>query len=185
VPLYFIQMAGVPGSGKSTIARGLYRKLGAIVIDHDITKSALLAAGIPEKDAGRASYSVLDALSDSILSQGHSLIFDSPCLYDDLLRRGMATASRFSAAYRYIECQPPDMETLSQRLASREARPSQIQHLDQSFSHAGAPPVLARDLVAEWASSMKRPSSDYLILDTGESVDSCIRRAIAYVIRDS
>jgi predicted kinase len=185
VPLYFIQMSGVPGSGKSTIARALSSELGGVVIDHDITKSALLAAGVAEGDAGRASYAVLDALSDSILSQGHSLIFDSPCLYDDLLRRGMATASRYSAAYRYIECQLPDMETLNQRLVARQSRPSQIQHLDQSFSHAGGAPMLARDLISRWAGAMKRPEDGYLVLDTGQSKASCMRRAKAYVVGGS
>jgi predicted kinase len=178
-------MSGVPGSGKSTIARGLADELGAIVIDHDITKSALLAARIAEDEAGRASYAVLAAIAESILSQGSSVIFDSPCLYDDLLRNGMDAASKYSAVYRYIECQAPDMETLNQRLLARQSRPSQIQHLDESFSHAGAAPVLARDLIAGWAGAMKRPSGDYLVLDTGQSVASCVRQAVAYVARDS
>ena len=30
------------------------------------------------------------------LAQGRSVIFDSPCLYDELLRTGMETASRYS-----------------------------------------------------------------------------------------
>ena len=138
--LYFVQMFGVPGSGKSTIARALSEELGAVIVDHDVTKSALLAARIAEADAGRASYEVLRALSDGILSQGRSVIFDSPCLYDELLETGMETARKHSATYRYIECQQPDLDALNQRLLARESKPSQIQHLDQSFRHAGPHP---------------------------------------------
>lgn len=61
-------MSGAPGSGKITVARPVAKAIGAVVIDHDMTKSALLAAEIPAGDAGRASYMVLDALARHLLS---------------------------------------------------------------------------------------------------------------------
>lgn len=71
---FFIQMSGVPGAGKSTIASAVARQTGAVVIDHDVTKSALLVAAVPADLAGRASYDVLDALARHLLQQGHSVI---------------------------------------------------------------------------------------------------------------
>ncbi len=56
---YVIQMSGVPGSGKSTIVRGVATHLNAIILDHDDTKSAILATGIENDLASKASYSVL------------------------------------------------------------------------------------------------------------------------------
>ena len=38
---YFIQMSGVPGSGKSTVAQGIAKRLNAIILDHDDTESAV------------------------------------------------------------------------------------------------------------------------------------------------
>ena len=35
-------MSGLPGSGKSTLARQITKRTKAVLIDHDITKSALL-----------------------------------------------------------------------------------------------------------------------------------------------
>jgi len=40
--MVFVQMSGLPGSGKSTLSREIAKRTGSIVIDHDIIKSALL-----------------------------------------------------------------------------------------------------------------------------------------------
>jgi predicted kinase len=40
--VFFVQMSGFPGSGKSTLARNISKLTGAVIIDHDIVKSALL-----------------------------------------------------------------------------------------------------------------------------------------------
>jgi predicted kinase len=85
---FFVQMSGAPGAGKTTIASAIAQQTGAVVIDHDVTKSALLAAAVPVPIAGHASYTVLDALARHLLQQGHSVIFDSPCFYQELLERG-------------------------------------------------------------------------------------------------
>jgi hypothetical protein len=40
--LFFLQMSGYPETVKSTLARQITKHTGAIVINHDIIKSALL-----------------------------------------------------------------------------------------------------------------------------------------------
>ena len=40
--MFFLQMSGFTGSGKSTLARQISKITGAVIIDHDIVKSALL-----------------------------------------------------------------------------------------------------------------------------------------------
>ncbi len=52
---YYIQMSGTPGSGKTTLATALSKELNAVIIDHDITKTALLISDIPTDIAGKAS----------------------------------------------------------------------------------------------------------------------------------
>jgi predicted kinase len=74
-----VQISGVPGAGKTTISRALAPHVGAVVLDHDVSKSALLGADVPVALAGRASYEVLLALAAQLLRQGFSVIFDSPC----------------------------------------------------------------------------------------------------------
>ena len=63
----FVQMSGVPGSGKTTITGVIAGRIGAVVIDHDVTKSALLDAGVPVAIAGRASYEVLGAIAQHFI----------------------------------------------------------------------------------------------------------------------
>lgn len=181
---YLIQMAGVPGAGKSTIARALGSALGAVVLDHDITKSALLDAGVADDLAGAASYAVLKALAVRTLNT-HSVVIDSPCLYRELVEFGVATAAASGAPYRFIECQQPDLEVLDQRLRQRERLPSQMPNLAASFSHAGAPPQPARALIARWVAQAQRPAGPILALDTTQPIAACIDQAIAYVLSDA
>jgi predicted kinase len=114
--LLFIQMSGVPGAGKTTVAPAIAKRISAVVIDHDVTKSALLEASVPVAIAGAASYHVLNALARHLLTQGYSVIFDSPCLYIELLERGQRVAREVGAHYRYIECVVADLDELDRRL---------------------------------------------------------------------
>ncbi len=40
--MFFLQLSGFTGSGKSTLSREIARRLDAIIVDHDVTKTALL-----------------------------------------------------------------------------------------------------------------------------------------------
>ena len=77
----FIQMSGFPGSGKSTLARRIAEQTGAVIVDHDISKTAVIEASegmdIETKTLGRISYTVDWAFIDYYLSQGYDVIFDS------------------------------------------------------------------------------------------------------------
>lgn len=178
---FLIQMSGVPGSGKSTVARKMGLVLSAVILDHDDMKTAILDSGVSETLAGAASYSVIKALSSRLLEEGNSVIIDSPCLYTELVDHGISAAKIHGAEYRYIECQLGDLSELDRRLRSRTTRPSQIQSLDQEFSHAGKKPRLALELIKEWASGMKRPPNNYLQLDTSNSLEECTSTALEFI----
>lgn len=97
MPQFLLQMAGWMGTGKSTIAVQVGAETGAVVIDHDTTKTAILAAGVPHPPAGAASYEVVFALTRELLAQGHSVIIDSPSVYASIPERGMAAAAATGA----------------------------------------------------------------------------------------
>ncbi len=177
-------MSGVPGSGKSSIAKELASQLKAVVLDHDVTKSAILESGVSESKAGAASYEVIKALSKRLLGQGASVIVDSPCLYEELLTHGIRAAAEYNAKYRYVECNFSDLEELDRRLRSRSSMPSQIQHLEQKFAHAGTPPRVARDLIIEWSEKVQRPDWNAIVLDTSHEMAECVADALAFICSD-
>lgn len=179
--LMFVQMSGVPGSGKTTIAHAVAQANDAVVIDHDVTKSALLAAEIPAATAGRASYAVLDALARHLLQQGRSVVFDSPCFYEELLARGQRLAQEANAAYRYIECVLHDLDELDRRLRTRQRWPSQIAGVYAPPTPGSGKSQSGQDYFRSLIANMKRPAGNYLTLDTARPLAVCQAEALAYV----
>lgn len=179
--LQFIQMSGVPGAGKTTIAKAIGVHTGAIIIDHDVTKSALLDADVPVDLAGRASYQVLDALARHLLTQGKSVVFDSPCFYENLLTRGQKLAAEFGAQYRYVECVNHDLDEIDRRLRTRPRRRSQLAGVRVSPTPGSGKAEINDDVFRYQIANMKRPQSGYLTLDTSRPVEVCIKEALAYV----
>src|SRR5712691_8470492 len=54
--LTLVLMAGLPGTGKSTLARALGHGLGWHVIDKDRHKAVLMKQGLEDERAGKVSY---------------------------------------------------------------------------------------------------------------------------------
>lgn len=131
--MFFLQMAGFPGSGKSTLSREIAKHTNAVIIDHDIVKSALLqsleAYHVQTDAAGHISYSIEWSLIDFHLSQGHSVILDSPCFYEEMLQKRKDLCEKYGAQYKYIECYLNDRKEINRRLKNRERMISQIEEI--------------------------------------------------------
>ena len=172
--MFFLQMSGFPGSGKSTLAKRIAKMTGAIIVDHDIFKSALLNSlgptNIDSQIAGQLSYTIEWALIDSYLSQGHKVILDSPCLYSEMIDRGTKLTEKHRIQYKYVECTLNDFIAINNRLKNRERMISQIDHIasEESFLH--------------WVDSSKKPAkSTYLTIDTSQPIDSYIDQVFLYL----
>lgn len=172
--MFFIQMSGFPGSGKSTLARQIAKETGAIVVDHDVVKSALLqsieAEPIDGKLSGEISYNIDWSLIDFHLSQGHAVIFDSPCLYEEMVEKGTFLAKKYNVKYKYIECFLDDSRVINFRLKNRERMPSQIKeiHSEEAFQFT--------------VNNSKKPKGyNCLVVDTREPLESYLQYVMKYI----
>ncbi len=127
---FLMQMSGVPGSGKSTIAHAIHGRTDAIVLDLDVCKSAALESAVDMDTSGRVAYETLWELARLLLAQSFSVILDSPCRFQWILDAGLRIAQDTGVRYRYIECITEDIAEIRRRLQSRTPSRSQLQDID-------------------------------------------------------
>ena len=161
-----VQMHGEPGSGKSTVARALARRIGAVVLDKDVIKAALLRAGIEEARAAPAAYDVYFAQADDLLRLGHSIILDNPVFWPRVEERWLELSDRAGSPPVLVECVCADKTELQRRLVTRAALESQPRSLLDLARHPGAAPTLFQPR---------------LVLDTTRRLADLIDEALAYI----
>lgn len=71
-----IVFSGLPGSGKTTIAKALAGQSGAVYLRIDTIEQAIRDAGVLEQGVGSSGYQVANALALSNLLLGHTVIVD-------------------------------------------------------------------------------------------------------------
>ncbi len=96
-------MSGLPASGKTTIARGLAREIGAVHLRIDVIEHAVARAGFGSHPLGPVGYVVGYALAEDCLRQGLDVVADSvnPLAITREAWRGVARAG--SGEYIEVE----------------------------------------------------------------------------------
>ncbi len=161
-----MQMHGGPGSGKSTVASALASRTGAVVLDKDVIKSALLDGGASWERASSGAYEVYFALAESLVAQGHALVLDNPVFWPRVEQRWLELAARAGSPALLIECVCPDDGELLRRVETRDALPSQPRARLDLASHPGASPAAFQPR---------------LVLDTTRRLNPLIEDAIRYI----
>ena len=133
-----ILMRGYPGCGKSSLANALSNKYQVPVVDKDDGKDALqkLANVVDDAMINQISYDIMLNVTRKQLSNGLSVIVDSPlsrkCLYHQLKH----IATTFGATVVVVECSSSDHSIWNNRLVHRRAntqgsfhKPSDLQQV--------------------------------------------------------
>ena len=166
-----VAMAGLPGTGKSTLATRLAAELGGVVLSKDVVRAALFPP--PVLDYSREQD---DAAMTAVFAAARLLRSASPVVLD---------GRTFTRAYqvRDLLALGPDARVIECVCADDVAK----ERLDRDLA-AGIHPAKNRTfaLYLERKASAEPLTIPHLTLDTGTTLlDECVARALAYIRRPS
>jgi len=166
---------GLVGTGKSTLARALARKLGLVLIVSDVTRKQLagipltehrfeeFGTGIYSPEFTRKTYDEMFARAKDILGTGDSVILDASFGKAERRLKAKELAETIGADFLIIECTLNE-ETLRRRLASRQER--------RSISDARQALVEPQKDVFEPVAEV--PDHQHVMVDTSLPVDRLV-----------
>jgi predicted kinase len=166
-------MAGLPATGKSTIAQALASELPGIVLDKDRTRAALFPASAIEYSVGQDDFcmGILQQVAEYILRRDrsrHVLIDGRPFVRRYQLEPWRALAAELEVPIQVIECVCTDA-TARRRLACDAA--------------SGHHPAANRDygMYLGLKASLETMAAPKLVLNTEQSLAQCVGSALAYL----
>jgi len=173
LPLTLVMLAGMPGTGKSTLARAIATSLDWVVLDKDVVHTTLLQASA---EAGAMAYKVVLKLAeDLVVLQRRSLVLDTAGRQPIILNEVNRIVKNSQARLKVIRC-VLDPHLRARRLSSREALESQwtadLTAPDQESA------LTAPDQESAWYAHLPE---DTLLLDTAPPLDQMLEQALTFV----
>jgi predicted kinase len=165
---HLIVLSGLPGSGKSTIAELLAKRLRLPIFSVDPIESAIVKAGIARSfETGLAAYLVAATLADEQLKLGNSVIIDAVNAEEEGkdVWRGLAKKHGVELIVLLVALE---------RSLHRQRLESRVRNL-HGFSEVTWDKVEAR---RKAFTAWKEP---FLELDTSRDVEMNAERAVQYI----
>lgn len=116
-----IVFGGLPGTGKTTIARALCAQLGAVYLRIDTIEQAFRSATPGGFEVGRSGYAVAMAVAGDNLSLGHTVVADSVNPLRETRAAWLAVAAHRGAAAVEVELVRSDLDDHRRHLSARES----------------------------------------------------------------
>ncbi|MGJ3263404.1 MAG: AAA family ATPase [Salinarimonas sp.] len=120
-PPLLVAFAGLPGAGKTTIARALALRLGAVFLRIDTIEAGLAQSVLRIDPAEDAGYVVARALAEENLRQGLTVVVDGVNPIDPTRRAFAEVAHRAGVAILDVEIVCSDEEEHRRRVERRLA----------------------------------------------------------------
>lgn len=168
-----IVMAGLPGTGKSTIGQVVASRLGIPVVPVDPIETAILQAGIAsEQPTGLAAYLVAETLAERVLEAGTGVLVDAVNAVAPAREQWLRLATRLGEPIRFIEvvCSDPDLHR--SRIESwRRSMP----HIQLTWNAVEQ----SLDDYSEWTGDSAAVAR--ITLDSVEPLGTNVERAVAFL----
>jgi predicted kinase len=169
-----IAMAGLPGTGKSTLASRLATELGGVVLSKDVVRSAMFPPAVLDYSSAQDDLAMM-----AVFAAAAHLLKTNPnrvVILDGRTFRRAVQVADLLALGREIGQEPIVIECVCSEATARE-------RLDRDAA-AGTHPAGNRtgDLHAAVKATAEPLTVPRLVLDTGElSLDEALTRARAYL----
>ncbi len=166
-----VMLCGLPGTGKSTLARGLADRLPAVIVESDRVRQILFASPTYTAEESRRVHKVCHILIGWYLRHYYHVVYDATNLYEYHRRLAYRLAARSGARLAVAEITASD-EVVRGRLAPRGRR--------------GAPPCTPDDYSdADWQVYERMRcraepiQHEHITVDTS---DGDVERGVSYVL---
>lgn len=169
--MLLVALKGMPGSGKSTLGRGISQRLGWPIIDKDDVKD--LIDGRCD-DSPTLAYSVMFNIARRQLQQGLNVICDSPLTYAGLYAQARQVASEAGAKLVVLQCMCSDEREWQRRVDARGELGLPSHHMsswDKLQAYRGMVEGKADYPVAD----------ERLVLDTCRAVEELVEEAVGWL----
>ena len=152
-----IIFGGLPGSGKTTVARALAKRLGALYVRVDTIEQAIrVSGGDPARDVGPAGYVVAYGVAEDNLTLGRVVIADSVNPLDITRDAWLAVAARSGVIAVEVEVICSDKIEHRRRAETRKTdveglvKPTWQETVEREYDDWGRRPIIvdtaARDV---------------------------------------
>ena len=160
-------MAGLPGTGKSTLAKRLGHDLHWYVIDKDGYRDMLLQQGMDEEKAGVGAYERSFAVANYMLTEQASVILDSAALHNFILENALRIVKDVAnAQLKVILC-----------VADRDLRNDRLRKRTAQFTAIRVDPVT----IADYLQYFGHLPANTLTLYTNRSIEDSLTIAKGYL----
>ena len=166
-------IAGLPGTGKSTLARALAQRLPGAVLDKDIIRASLFQPGYVEYSQSQDDFcqEIMLQTAACLLSKHAKLkvLLDGRPFSRQYQRdRVIEFCSKLGTTWATLECVCSEATAIA-RIAEAVASSNHIA--------ANRTPELYREIRKAW-----EPIHDpKLVIDTDEDMETCVDRALQYL----
>jgi predicted kinase len=166
-------MAGLPGTGKSTLARGLAQRLPGAVLDKDSIRASLFQPPYVEYSKSQDDFcqEIMLQTGAYLLSKHaelHILLDGRPFSRQYQRDRVIEFCSKVGTTWATLECDCSETTALG-RIAEAVAAHNHLA--------ANRTPELYREIRKTWE-PIDQPK---LVIDTDENLESCVDRAVHYL----